>query len=181
MLLASATASTAIAQVAPAASTPAVPPSAPLSAKDVAVRLMVMREVSTKVARPGDRFPLSVQQDVTVDGVRLIAAGTPGQGEVVAASESGAFGKSGKLSVRLLYLQTAAGQVPLRADITSAGPGGAGTTAAATVLMALAGGGPLGLLTRGVNAKLKAGDIVDGYVAVSDIRSLNATIPEAIP
>jgi hypothetical protein len=126
---------------------------------------MVMREVTTKTARAGDRFPLRVDQDVVVNGTVLIPAGKNAYGEVVSTSESGIVGKSGKLAVRLLYIEMPTSKIAVQGDIQEAGPGGAGTTVAATALLALAGGGPLGLLARGTNAKLKAGDILTARVA----------------
>ena len=53
----------------------------------------------------------------------------------------------------------------LTGEPRSAGTHGAATTVAATVGFAMLGAGPLGLLTRGTNAKLKAGEIIIGYVA----------------
>jgi hypothetical protein len=74
-------------------------------------------------------------------------------------------GKSGKLSARLLYIELPDRKIALRGDMMEAGTRGGVTTAAATVGFALMGAGPLGLLTRGTNAKLKAGDILIGYFA----------------
>lgn len=134
------------------------------------VRLMVMREVTTKTAQAGDRFRLQVDQDVLIDGVKVVPAGTQAWGEVVAAAPSGFVGKSGKLSARLLYIELPDRKIALRGDMMEAGTRGGATTAAATVGFALMGAGPLGLLTRGTNAKLKAGDILIGYLAEDTIQ-----------
>jgi hypothetical protein len=163
---------TGAASSAPAQQPVVAPPSpeAAAPALDKAVRLMVMREVTTRTARPGDRFRMQVDQDVVVDGVKIIPAGTQAWGEVVSAETSGLVGKSGKLSARLLYIELPDRKIVLRGDMMEAGTRGGVTTAAATVGFALMGAGPLGLLTRGTNAKLKAGDILIGYVAADTIR-----------
>ena len=141
----------------------------PLLRRDTPVRLMVMREVTTKTAHVGDRFPLHVDEPILVEGTVVVPAGTPAWGEVLSASESGAIGKSGKMTTRLLYIDLPTRRIDLRGEEKSAGTPGAGATVYATVSLALLGAGPLGLLTRGTNAKLKAGEIVTGYVATDQV------------
>jgi hypothetical protein len=128
--------------------------------RDTMVRLMVVNEVSTKVARAGDRFVLRVDEDVVIGGVKVVPVGTKAWGEVLRAEESGAVGKAGRLSARLLYVDLPDARLPIRGDQVDKGPGGAGST-----VLAVVGLGVLGLFTRGTNAKLKAGDIFNGYVA----------------
>jgi hypothetical protein len=127
--------------------------------RDSMVRLMVLNEVTTKTARAGDRFALVVDEALTVDRVVIIPVGSKAWGEVITASESGAIGKAGKLSARLMYVETPAGRVSIRGESSGKGPGGAGAT-----VLGVLGLCPLGLFTRGTNAKLKAGEIFNGYV-----------------
>lgn len=126
---------------------------------DTRVRLMVLNEVSTRTTRPGERFVLRVDEDVVVDGATVIPVGSKAWGEVLAASGSGVAGRSGKLSARLLYVEVRGDRVPISGEASSAGNGG--TTETVLGVLAL---GPLGLLARGNNAKLKAGDIFNGYI-----------------
>ena len=72
---------------------------------DTMIRLMVLNEVSTKIAKAGDRFPLRVDEDVIVNGVTVIPVGAKAWGEVLSAEESGVVGKSGKLGAKLLYVE----------------------------------------------------------------------------
>ena len=71
-----------LAAVAPA-QVPSVGPavsvaSAPVLAAGTPVELMVVNEVSTKVAKPGDRFVLRVNAPVVASGATLIPVGTLG-------------------------------------------------------------------------------------------------------
>ncbi|PTQ13320.1 hypothetical protein CLG96_04255 [Sphingomonas oleivorans] len=146
-----------------------VAPSTLLVDRDTMIRLMVVNEVTTKTAKAGDRFLLRVDEAVVVDGVTVIPVGTKAWGEVVSAEESGVVGKSGKLSARLLNIELPSGTVALRGDNATAGAGGTGET-----VMGVLGLGPFGLLARGNNAKLKAGEIFNGYPA-TDMLFVKAT------
>ncbi|SDD61023.1 hypothetical protein SAMN05444678_11730 [Sphingomonas sp. YR710] len=121
---------------------------------------MVVNEVSTKVARAGDRFVLRVDEDLEIGGIKIVPVGAKAWGEVLGAEESGAVGKAGKLTARLLYVDLPDGRLPLRGEQADSGPGGTGAT-----VLAVVGLGVFGLFTRGTNAKLKAGQIFNGYVA----------------
>jgi len=132
-------------------------PNAIFVERDTLIRLMVINEVSTKVVQAGYRFPLRVDEDVIVNGVKVIPVGAKAWGEVLRAEENGVAGKSGKLNVRLLYVDVAGDRVPIRGENKTAGAGGTAET-----VMGVIGLGPLGLLARGNNAKLKAGEIFNG-------------------
>lgn len=128
--------------------------------RDTVVRLMVVNEVSTKVARPGDRFILRLDEDLEVGGVKVVPVGAKAWGEVLNAERSGAVGRAGKLTAHLLYIDLPNGLLPIRGEQADRGPGGTGAT-----VLAVAGLGVVGLFARGTNAKLKAGQIFNGNVA----------------
>lgn len=127
--------------------------------RDTLIRLMVLNEVSTKVAKAGDRFPLRVDEAVVVNGVTIIPVGATAWGEVLSAESSGVVGKSGKLGAKLLYVEVNGERVLLNGETRTAGAGGTAET-----VMGVVGIGILGLLARGNNAKLKAGEIFNGYL-----------------
>ena len=163
-------------QAAPAATVPGVPaavavpvpppalgPNELFVSRDTLLRLMVLNEVSTNAVRPGHRFVLRVDENVVVDGVTIVPVGAKAWGEVLAAKSSDIAGKPGKLSARLLHLELGGHAIPISGEAGSSGePGGSAT---ALGIMAL---GPFGLFARGNNAKLKAGEILNGYF-VSDL------------
>lgn len=161
---------------------PAVPAGSLLVERDTLIRLMVMNEVTSKTARPGDRFVLRVDENVIVDGTTIIPVGAKAYGEVTDISANGAAGKSGKLGARLLYVEVAGDQIPLNGDSRQAGDSGTGATVMGVLAL-----GPLGLFARGNNAKLKAGDIFNGAFESDHLfdlasrRLLPGPTPTAIP
>lgn len=111
-------------------------PSVTLHAGD-AVPLATTVALSSKSASVGDRVPLTVAEDVRVGDRIVIPQGTPAMGEVATMQAKGAFGQSGKLVVRPLYLTL--GDRTIRLE----GGGGAhGTITAGSVigLVALSAG-----------------------------------------
>lgn len=137
---------------------------APVVAKSgTPLRLMVWNEVSTRSAKPGDRFLLVLDSPVTVDGQVVIPRGTKAWGEVVAARSSGMVGRAGKLETRLLHLATPGGEVPITpATAKSLTDKGAGATL--QIVAVTAALTPWGPFTRGNNARLKAGHIVEALL-----------------
>jgi hypothetical protein len=161
------------AQPAPAQEAPAVqpqlvvaPPAAPerpdalLVPKDTMVRLMVLNEVNTHDSRPGSRFVLRVDENVTVNGTIVIPVGAKAWGEVTSVKPNGAVGKAGSIGARLLHVDVGDEQVALTGEETTKGNKGGDRVALAVV-----GFGLFGLLARGTQGKLKAGFIFNGYLA----------------
>ncbi|WP_454796743.1 hypothetical protein [Novosphingobium lindaniclasticum] len=135
------------------ASAQSVPPGTP-------VRLMVLREISSRTAKAGDRFLLRVDEPVYIDGRPVIPVGTKAWGEIVSLEGNGAVGKGGRLAARFVELELADGmKLPLRGDMNERGAGnGAG------VVLAVVGFGLLGLLTAGDSARFKGGQTITAYV-----------------
>jgi hypothetical protein len=170
-LLASAAGTAAAAQEAPPAGAqpellvapPASPPDRPgaiVVAKDTLVRLMVLNEVNTNSAKPGDRFVLRVDENVVVGGATVIPVGAKAFGEVTRIKSNGAVGKAGSVGARLLYVELGDERIPLTGEDESKGRKEGGG-----VVMASAIWGPFGLLMKGGPGKLKAGHIFNGYIA----------------
>ena len=126
--------------------------------KGTMVRLMVTKEVNSRDNHAGDRFVLRVDEDIRVGGVTVVPMGARGYGEVVDSEGSGAVGRSGKLNARLLYLDLNGRHIELDGDRHSAGSGGTGQVVGGVVAF-----GVFGLLMKGNNASLKAGEILNGY------------------
>lgn len=147
---------------------PVIPPL--LLRRDTPVHFMVINEVTTKTHRAGHRFKLRVDKPVIVDGDIVIAVGATAWGEVTAATGSGNVGKSGKLEAKLLYVESQGLQIPINGNNAAKGAGGGGETALGVLAL-----GPLGLFAKGNNAKIKAGELMTGFVE-QDIE-----IPRAAP
>lgn len=127
---------------------------------NAAVQLMVLNEVSSRNSTPGQRFKLRVNRPVVVDGRTLIPEGATAWGEVATVDSSGRAGKAGSLAARLLHIDVDGAQIALRGQSSTEGRDGTDR-----MLMSVIGFGILGLLAKGNNAKLKAGDLIDGHVA----------------
>lgn len=136
---------------------PVLPPL--LLRRDTPVHFMVVNEVTTKTHRTGHRFKLRVDKPVIVDDVVVIAVGATAWGEVTAATGSGNVGKSGKLEAKLLYIESHGLQIPITGSNAAKGAGGGGETALGVLAL-----GPLGLFAKGNNAKIKAGELMTGFV-----------------
>jgi hypothetical protein len=126
--------------------------------KGTMVRLMVTKEVNSRDNHPGDRFTLRVDEAVQVQGVTVIPIGAKGWGELVGAEGTGGVGKSGKINARLLYVEANGQRIDLDGERQSTGRSGAGAVVASVIAF-----GPFGLLAKGNNASLKAGEILNGY------------------
>lgn len=138
---------------------PAPSPPPPLVVpKGTLVRLMVTREVNSRDAQAGTRFKLRVDEDVKVDGVTIIPVGATAWAEVVAASGTGSAGKSGRLNARLLYVEAMGQQVPLDGERDAKGGSSTGQVVAGILSFGIGG-----LLMKGNNASLRAGEIFNGY------------------
>lgn len=127
--------------------------------KDTPVELMAYSEVSTATAAPGQRFKLILNQPITLGGKIIVPVGTPAYGEVVAAEDAGGLGKSGRMSARLLFMRLGEVEIPLEGQSSAKGTG-AGSAGVAVIFT-----GIVGLFHRGNNAKIKAGEILTGFVS----------------
>jgi hypothetical protein len=140
--------------------------------KGTMVRLMVMNEVNSRDHQAGHRFVLRVDEEVKANGVTLVPIGAKAWGEVVSAAGTGGAGKGGRLNARLLYLDADGKQIPLDGERRAAGNSSTGQVVTGVVAF-----GIFGLLMKGNNAKLKAGEILNGYTLEDARFDLPVTAP----
>jgi hypothetical protein len=76
----------------------------------VAVRLE--EPISSTKNKPGDRFRITVAEDVRVGDALVIPAGSVGEGEVVHAAKSGGGGKAGELILAARFVRV--GDIDIR-------------------------------------------------------------------
>ncbi len=123
------------------------------------IKVVTTEEISGQKVVEGDPLMFKVQEDVLVNGKVVIAKDTLVKGTVAAAKKKGFMGKGGELSVRIESTQTVDEQkIKLRASKSGQGGDNMGSTVALTVLF-----GPLGLLRKGKEAKIKAGTVLTAY------------------
>jgi hypothetical protein len=151
------------AQTAPPAEAPtstAAATSGPVLRAGTKVSGRTLAPLSSKTARQGQRFDVEIVEPVLVDGAVVVPAGVHAVGEVTRVVQKDVFGQSGKLEVRLLFVEI--GGARIRLDGFAADKG-KGNTAALVVGLPLVGFGA-GMIS-GKSAVLPVGTIVDGVVA----------------
>jgi hypothetical protein len=142
-----------VSNAAPAAeSVPAAPP-VPVAKSGQIINIVLTQVLSSKTAKKGDRFTFKLAAPVTVDGVELIPAGTPGEGEVIDASHAGLAGKAGEIVVAARFLQLGDRRIALRGMKL----GGAGTDNTDVVLAASFAVGVVSVLIQGGNVTYPEG------------------------
>lgn len=117
-----------------------------------AIQLRLLDRLSTQITLKGETFDLEVIEDVALGAEVVIPAGTLAVGEVTRSNAKGAFGKSGKLEARILYLKLAGRSLRVSGTLSVAGE----IRTTETVLTALAAG-TLAFAVTGKSAVLEPG------------------------
>ena len=119
---------------------------------NTAVMLRMNSELSSKTAKEGSMFDLSVADPVMVDGYVVIPMNARAVGEVTWLTGKGAFGKSGKMNIELRYIEVAGRRIPIKGSFRQEGEG----NTAATIGGVIAAGVFAGFIT-GKTAIIPAG------------------------
>ncbi|MGQ0558714.1 MAG: hypothetical protein ACT4OE_03895 [Sphingosinicella sp.] len=117
------------------------------------VLLRLTSQLSSRNQRIGDTFPLTVVQDVAVDGHVVIPAGTRAIGQVTWRTGRGSFGKSGKLEITMRYVELDGRRIPIAGFHRQEGEGNTGATIGAVVAAGVVGG----LIVQGRTARIPEG------------------------
>jgi hypothetical protein len=117
------------------------------------VLLRLNSQITSRDQRQGDTFPLTVVQDVRVDGRVVIPAGTRAIGQVTWRTGRGGFGKSGKLEIAMRYLELDGRRIPLSGFYRQEGEGNTAATVGAVVAAGVIGG----LVVHGHTARIAEG------------------------
>lgn len=114
--------------------------------------------LSSSTATEGDRFTISLDEDVELADGTVLRAGYRGVGEVVEARDNGMLGKSGKLNVRLVYLKVGDERIRLRANKGAKGDVRVGATVATVILF-----WPAAPFIKGKDVSIKKGTRLTAY------------------
>jgi hypothetical protein len=109
------------------------------------VTVRLEETISSNKNKPGERFRITVAEDVMVGDAVVIPAGSTGEGEVVHASKSGAGGKAGELILVARHVIAGDQQIRLRSFALGALGKDNTENALATGIVL----GPFGMLVRG--------------------------------
>lgn len=115
--------------------------------------------LSSKTSSEGDRFTISLADEVKLPDGTVIPPGYKGVGEVTEAEKNGMIGKAGQLNVRLEYIKIGDVRVRVRGNRGKEGKGAVGSVVVLSVLF-----GPLGLLKKGHNVEIKKGQEMVAFV-----------------
>lgn len=124
------------------------------------VQLVMDAEVSSATAKPGERFPFHVAEDVTLDDAVLIPAGSTGEGEIVHAAKSKGGGRAGELILAARFVTVEGKQVRLRSFAAGSGKDRSGAAIGVSVAVGL-----FGMLVRGSELVMPAGAAVSAKIA----------------
>lgn len=121
------------------------------------IALVTRDSISTRKNVKGDLLYLKVAAPVVVDGVTAIPVGTVVVAQLTRADQRGAFGKSGKLDVQLLYAELPGGPLRVNGMLEARGKQGAddGLATAAAFFF-------LPSVATGRSAEIPAGSEVSG-------------------
>lgn len=134
---------------------------APLIAEGTYIVVRIDAAVSSRTAKQGDMFPISLAEPLKVDGVEIIPAGISGEGQVVHAQGRGFGGRAGELIVAGRYLMWGDQRIPLRGmRISRAGANNAAEAIAASAVLSVAG-----LFVTGTSVDLPIGQIAVARIA----------------
>jgi hypothetical protein len=138
------------------------------------ISLRLMEEVTTKekAARVGQRFRMEVASPVEYNGVVVIPAGSPAEGEVVSVRNKGMWGKSGHLGARVLWARVGGRQVRLAGTFDDKGVTGTGGVVASIALVPLAG-----FFVTGTSAVLPMGGEVPAFLDEDIELAIKTTAP----
>ncbi|GAA0335230.1 hypothetical protein GCM10009087_51990 [Sphingomonas oligophenolica] len=114
--------------------------------------LRLNSEVNSKKIKVGQRFDLTVANDVMLGTVIVIPRGTPAVGEVTYRTGKGAFGKSAKIEVDMRSIQLGGQIIPITGHYREEGNGNTGAAVGAVVAV-----GVFGAFVTGHSAILQQG------------------------
>ena len=150
---------------------PALATAAPVKIEEGAEFLIRLEDsISSKTAQEGDRFTISLDEDVTLSDGTVLRAGYRGVGEVIRAKKNGMLGKSGKLNVQLNYLKVGDQRIRLRGQRAAAGEHRTGTQVVTFVFVGVFAG-----FIKGKNTTIPKGAKITAY-ADQDV-VLDAPLP----
>ncbi|MGY4397326.1 hypothetical protein ACVWZA_002520 [Sphingomonas sp. UYAg733] len=130
--------------------------------------LRLDQELTSKRAREGDTFNLSVAQDVMIGNFIVIPRGTPARGIVAYRTGKGAFGKSAKMEIDLTSVEMKGVSVPVTGHYRQEGEGNTGATVGAAVAA-----GPFAAFVTGRSAVFPQGREMKAFT--------RAALPVAMP
>ncbi|WP_293682869.1 hypothetical protein [uncultured Phenylobacterium sp.] len=114
--------------------------------------------LSSKTTRTGDRFTVSLTDNVKLPDGTILRAGYRGVGEVAHAEKSAMLGKTGKLDLRLNYLKVGDNRIRLRGSKAAQGKHNTGAQVVTVVLVGVFAG-----FIKGKNTEIPRGATFNAF------------------
>lgn len=127
---------------------------------------MLNQELTTKTAKIGDTFTVTVLHDVMVGDTIVIPKGAIGHGEITFAADKGGFGRAGMLMIALRTMELGDRKVLLDGRYREEGTNNNGATVATWIAVGVFSGfikGKSGTIPRGRELKARTGEEI-GFV-----------------
>lgn len=167
----------------PSSASPDVPDSNPgmVVPAGTLVAIRVDQNLSSGTAKRGDKFPISLMNDVWVGNKIAVPMGTRGVGEVIHASGKGFGGRAGELIVTARYLDFNGRQIRLGHFKLSV----AGANNATAAVIATAAAPIIGVFVTGTSAYIGLGQLaqaklVEDFPLVVSLETISAAESAAI-
>jgi hypothetical protein len=159
----------------------AVEPAAALPA-NTEVLLSMNQEVTTKgrAWNEGDTFNLSVVQDVTYGDYVVIPRGSRAVGKITWLTSKGAFGKSGKMDVELMYVEVNGRRIDLDGTYRQEGEGNTVATVGGVIVAGVFAGfitGKSARIPQGRELMARTASAVPLALPADASRSASAALP----
>ncbi|MGC0778621.1 MAG: chitobiase/beta-hexosaminidase C-terminal domain-containing protein [Candidatus Acidiferrum sp.] len=137
----------------------AAPPEKLVVVQGTPVRLAFAADVSSKTASVGDKTPLTLAEDLVVDGVVLAKKGTPASGTIIQVDKTGVAGQPGDLTIQADSLEVNGDSLRLRGTVYLEGQP---KPPNAEFLIPVVG--PAFLLKHGQNAEIMRGSTLTAFI-----------------
>lgn len=121
-------------------------------------RIRLEDNLSSKTAHEGDRFTVSLEEDVKLPDGTVLRAGYRGVGEIIEARSNGMLGKTGKLNIRLTYLKVGDQRIRLRANRGAQGDHNTGAQVVTAVIF-----WPIAPFIKGKSTTIPKGTMLTAY------------------
>lgn len=144
---------------------------------DTVLNIELTEAISSKKTKKGDPIPLKTLDNIIINDVIVIPAGSPVEGVVTKATKSGLFGRSGKLEFTINSVKTINNiKIPLQYTALKEAGSDGGAIAVAAVVSVVGG-----LFMKGKNVEFPAGSHFQAKVtADTDLHVTLKELPDAM-
>lgn len=123
------------------------------------IKLMTEAAIDSRSVRQGQRFGLTVAEDIRIGDAIVIPRGTAAVGEIEAVAQRSTGGNAGRLVLTPLFIEWQGERIYLSGRSENSGKAAVGASVATQILLS-----PLGVLISGRSATVPAGSVIDAEV-----------------